>query len=258
MEHVMAMQPRIKSKAELTQYILRKLGAPVINIEVTPEQIDDAIADTLEDFLPRAYSGMNERFVGLQLIAGQTEYTLPYAVYAVLGIWNNNIGDFSTSSTDMFSANQFIAADIFGGNLKNVDMLTYSLTQAHIETMGLVFGKRITFDFNCTTKKLYVHEPPKTNFFTVMQYYIQTELNEDPGTQQELSNLYDNRWIKRMATERTRYQWGENLSKYQGSVLPNGMTLNGEGIKATADANMEKLMQELHDEWELPVDFFIG
>lgn len=254
----MASAPRIKSLDDLKAYVLRRLGSPVVNIEIDPEQLDDAIADTLEDFIPRAYSGVNDRYIGLQLIKGQNDYVLPYSAFAVLGVWSNNIGDYSVSSTDMFSANQFIAADIFGGNLKNVDLLTYTMTQGLIETMGIVFGKRITFDFNCTTKVLHLHETPLANYKTVMQLYVNTELDPDPDTGEERSNIYDNRWVKRMALERARYQWGTNLTKYTGSVLPNGMVLNAEGILATAEKEMEKLQEELRLEWELPPDFMCG
>jgi len=254
----MALPVRIKKKSELVDYILRKLGSPAVNVELTNEHLDDAIEDTLEEFLPRAYSGTLERYVQLQLIKDQQDYRLPDSVFAVLGVFNNNIGDYTVSSTDMFSANQYIAADIFGGNLKNVDLLTYTMTQQFIETMGLIFGKRITFDFNSNTRILHLHEPPKSNIFTVMHFYMFLERDEDPLTQDELTNIYDNKWVKRMAVEMARYQWGVNLMKYNGTVLPNGMNLNAGGILDMAEKNKEKLMEELHNEWSLPTDFYIG
>lgn len=254
----MALPVRIKSKDQLVEYMLRKLGSPAVNIEMTAEQLDDAIEDTLEEFLPRAYSGTLERYIGLTLTRNVQDYRLPDSVFAVLGLFNNNIGDYTVSTTDMFSANQYIAADIFGGNLKNVDLLSYTMTQQFIETMGVIFSKRITFDFNSNTRILHLHEPPKSDTKTVMHLYMILEREVDPFTAEELTNIYDNKWVKRMAVEKARYQWGINLMKYNGSVLPNGMSLNSEGIRNLAETNMEKLMDELHNEWELPVDFMIG
>lgn len=251
--------PIIKSRAELKAYMLRKLGSPVVNVEVTDEQLDDAVNDTLDDYLTRAYSGVEERYLLAQVKAGQQEYTLPYEVQAVLAVHDTSSDLFNTSHNDLFSLNQFIAADIFKPGVTKVDILTFELTNELISTMQVVFSQKQTFDFNCISKKLFLFATPKADQNVILHVYRRVEPTADPtDASKELTNVYDVKWIKRMAVERARYQWGVNLMKYAGTVLPNGMQLNPDGIKQTAEAEMEKLMTELHDEWELPVDFFIG
>lgn len=251
--------PIIKTRAELIQYVLRKLGSPVVNVELTAEQLDDAVNDTLDDFLPRAYSGVEERFILMQVDAGVQEYTLPYEVQAVLSVHDGPSDMFNTSHSDVFSLNQFIAADIFRGGVSKIDLVSYELINELVSTMQVLFSRKQTFDFNAISKKLFLFETPATTAGMILHVYRRVEPLSDPADPTaEKTNVYDVKWIKRMAVERSRYQWGVNLMKYAGSVLPNGMQLNADAIKATAEAEIEKLMAELHDEWELPIDFFIG
>ena len=251
--------PIIKTRAELIQYVLRKLGSPVVNIEITPDQLDDAVNDTLDDYLPRAYSGVEERFLLIQLEAGKQEYVLPYDVQAVLDVHDGPSEIMTSNHSDLFSLNQFIAADIYRGGVSKIDLVTYELTNELVSTMQILFSKKQTFDFNAISKKLFLFATPPATTGMILHVYRKVEPAEDPDVPgAEKTNVYDQKWIKRMVVERARYQWGVNLMKYAGSVLPNGMTLNADAIKATAEVEIEKLMEQLHDEYELPVDFFIG
>jgi hypothetical protein len=71
-------------------------------------------------------------------------------------------------------------------------------------------------------------------------------------------DIYKDRWLMAYATELLRRQWGENLMKYQGVSLLGGITLNGGEIYQKALDNIEKLEQQVHDEFQLPCDFFLG
>ena len=53
-------------------------------------------------------------------------------------------------------------------------------------------------------------------------------------------------------------QWGQNISKYEGVQLPGGITMNGLAIYEQALTELEILEQRLKDEYEEPIDFFIG
>lgn len=249
----------IQTRDQLKDYILRRLGSPVINIELTDEQMDDAINDTLDNFLPRAYSGVEERYLFLPFTPGVHDYILDYSIEAVLEVVDFESDLFVSGSTsDLFGMNQLIAQQIFNqGGINKIDILTYEMTNEFMSTINVLFSKKITFDYNCISKKLHLFADPHSTGSKIVHVYRRVEpIVDNAGL--ESTNVYDVRWIKRMAVEKARYQWGWNLTKYMGSVLPNGMQLNGEAIKATAEAEIEKLMTELHEEWELPADFFVG
>lgn len=57
--------------------------------------------------------------------------------------------------------------------------------------------------------------------------------------------IYNNRWLKEMATAYTKLQWGTNLKKFNGQPLPGGITVNGQGIYDEAKAEIDELRKEL-------------
>jgi len=63
----------IQSRTDLVQYALRKLGAPVINIELAPEQIEDRVDEALQYFQDFHYDGtervyLKHRITGTNII----------------------------------------------------------------------------------------------------------------------------------------------------------------------------------------------
>lgn len=71
-------------------------------------------------------------------------------------------------------------------------------------------------------------------------------------------NVWNEQWLKDYATALIKKQWGQNLMKYNGVQLVGGVTLNGEALNAEAQADIDKLEEQLQSEYELPVDFYLG
>lgn len=270
------MFPKIYSKTKLKEYIFRKLGHPVVNIEITEDQLDDVIAEVLDTFIPRAYSGTYESYIPLTIQPAIQSIQLPFDVFAVLDVASSSIGGIGTSgaspSVNPFHINQFIAADLNTGTGK-VDMISYEMTFQMIATMNLLMGKRIMFEFNTHSRFLNLHDTitsPTSVFLKVFRRLIPKEslqLNPnynpaDPLSPQHIlveeTNIYDNIWVRNMSVEKARLQWSVNMMKYEGSVLPNGGSINVSGIRDMAEHKIETLMNELYNEWELPADFMIG
>jgi len=259
----MAVGPKIQSVGGLKQYILRKLGYPAHQIEITDDQLQDAIDDTLDDYLQVAYSGVNEIYVPMTLLAGVQDYILPYNVFAVLSVNDADMSMIGANMpSNMFSLNQFIAADLYRPGVAKIDLIGYEMINQMTSTIDLIFGKKQTFDYNSVSKILHIHGNITGNTNVIIQLYqkldLQTTLSND-GVSYEEEKIYDDKWIKRMATARAQLQWGKNIGlKYQGSVLPNGGTLNGQGIIDMANTDIEKLSEELKNVYTLPIDFFVG
>ena len=64
--------------------------------------------------------------------------------------------------------------------------------------------------------------------------------------------------MKDYTTALIKQQWGTNMSKFEGMQLPGGVQLNGRQILEDANADIEKVLENLRSEKELPVDFHIG
>jgi hypothetical protein len=77
----------------------------------------------------------------------------------------------------------------------------------------------------------------------------------DPQT---FTDVYNDMWLKRYVTALMKYQWGVNLSKFEGMQLPGGVILNGRAILEDANTEIEKLEEEIRMNFEMPVDFFTG
>lgn len=260
-------EPKIYSRSVLKQYMLKKLGAPVVNIEITDDQLDIAIDDTIEDYTQNAYAGVVERYIPTTLLEGVHDYILPYDIFAVLAVHSVSLLGIGTGgqgavASNMFSLNQFVAADLYKPGVAKIDMIGYEMINEMIETMNIVFSSRVSFDFNSVTKVLHVPSENISDPKCILQVYRKLDLTRtsDPlsaGRYLE-ENIYDERWVKRMCTARAQAQWGRNLMKYSGSVLPNGGSLNAQWIYDEGKAEVERLTQELQDMYVLPIDFMVG
>lgn len=255
-------EPRIYSMDLLKQYILKKLGSPVINIEITDDQLEEAVHDTLDDYLPRAYSGVQERYVPVKLLKGVNDYILPYNVFAVIEVANQQMAGIGQGiPTNMFSLNQFIAADLYRPGVAKIDLLGFEMINEMIASMEVIFSNRITFDFNSISKKLHVHARVIEDMPCILKLYEKMDLQgtvSGSGGRYEEENIFNEPVIKRLATARAQMQWGQNLMKYSGSVLPNGGTLNGQWIYDEGKAAVEAQLADIQDRYTLPTDFFVG
>jgi hypothetical protein len=61
----------------------------------------------------------------------------------------------------------------------------------------------------------------------------------------EFANVWNERWLKHYVTALFRRQWGQNLSKFSGMLLPGGVSLDGQGMYDTATQEIKDLEDEL-------------
>ena len=74
------------SRLQLKEYCLRKLGKPVIEVNVDDDQIEDLIDDTIQIFNERAYNGMERMYLKYKLTQEDID--------------NGKIRNFTTTKTD--------------------------------------------------------------------------------------------------------------------------------------------------------------
>ena len=73
---------KITSREKFKEYILRRLGSPVIDINVDDEQIDDRIDDALLKYRDYHFDGMQHVYYPYQLT--QTEIPLHTCIFQML------------------------------------------------------------------------------------------------------------------------------------------------------------------------------
>jgi hypothetical protein len=73
-----------------------------------------------------------------------------------------------------------------------------------------------------------------------------------------ISDVWNDRFLKRYATAMIKLQWGNNLSKFAGIQMPGGVTLDGVRIATEAQAEIDKIEEEMQSYNVLPGEFFLG
>jgi hypothetical protein len=237
---------------ELKQYMLRKLGQPVIAVEVEDTQLDDCIDEALKTFTESHYDACNIGFVGLEVSAGNGTYTLPESIQSVIEVMN--IQGMSSSSMWVEDEPLLIlrpsGGSGYGGGYNEPDgYFDITSVEVYRQRMALwedAFKIHIIYEFNEVTKKLTFPQAPESSG-TRMLHVIQSAVTED-GT------VSDSLWLKKYAVALARIQWGVNLGKYEGAQLPGGASFNYGAILEKGESDKETLLTELEEKYTEPPD----
>jgi hypothetical protein len=242
------------TKAEFKEYCLRKLGKPVIEINVDDDQVDDRVDEALRYWYDYHFDG-SERVYYKHAIT-ETDVTnkyitLPENIIGAVSIFS--MGDPSIRSDDLFNIRYQIALnDLY--TLTNVSLVPYYMVMEHLALMNeLLVGKQ-PIRYSRHKDRLYVDMDWNTvavgEFLLVEAYEV-----VDPET---WTDAYNDRWLQNYATTLIKEQWGSNLTKFTGMTLPGGVQFNGEKIYDDAVAERRKLEDEMISSYSLPVLDMIG
>jgi hypothetical protein len=77
----------------------------------------------------------------------------------------------------------------------------------------------------------------------------------DPET---YSEVWNDIFLKRYTTALFKRQWGLNLKKYTGVMMPGNVTFNGQEIFDEAEEEIQQLEAEIYNKWSEPPAFFVG
>ena len=271
----------------LIDYCLRQLGAPVLEINVADEQIDDLVDDAIQYFNERHYDGVERMYlkykvsqddldrgrangtdgVGIVTTTGSSNIvgfgTTSFNFYetsnyiqvpdSVIGIEKIFKFDTSTISGSMFSIKyQLFLNDLYYFN--SVDLLTYSMTKSYLEDIDFLLTTDKQVRFNKRQSRLYLDldwkAQTKDTFFVIDCYRAL-----DPD---DFTKIYNDSFMKKYLTSLIKRQWGQNLIKFNGVKLPGGIELNGRQIYDDAERELADIKQRMTMEYELPPYDFIG
>ena len=232
------------SKATLKEYALRQLGKPVLDINVDDDQIDDIIDDALQYFAEYHYDGTIRTYLKHQINdndlanqkadasmaqsstgshistnmtfkEGQGYVVLPESVYSVLRVFPF----VDKSGLNMFDLRyQLRLNDLY--DISSTSIIQYEMVQNHIQLLDEILIGQVPIRFNKAQNRLYLDmdvDMINANEWLIIECYRKLDPND-------FTDIYNDMWLKKYATAKVKYQWGENLAKFQGIALPGGIT----------------------------------
>ncbi len=238
---------KIKTRDGLIDYIKRRLGAPLLKVELTDDMISDAIDISIETYSEYGYDGTEEATLLVNLEPGVLEYVLPDRVIAVSGLQSS-----STYSTFInIPAGYTLAMNPITlnmqDNISNIDIQSMTQRMAKMSNLRSLFDVQVNFVFNYNTKILRFMEQPVSSVAV-----LEIGMEYEP---QEVDNIFGNWWVKKRAEGEAWKMWGSLMGKYESSLV-NGSTINYADMTAKGEAIVEKTEEELEGLFE-PLGIFV-
>ena len=242
------------SRATLKEYSLRRLGSPVIEINVDDSQLEDRIDDALQFFAEYHFDGVEKTYLShlVEEVDITNEYiTLDDSVISVIKLFQ-----LSEGTVNLFDVRyQMALNDFYGLRNPNQSMIQYDITKRHLSLIQDILAPEKSIRFSRVTNQLKVDMDWSAEI-NVGQYLVaEAYVVLDPETYPE---IYKDRMLKRYVTALFKKQWASNLSKFEGIQLPGGVTFNGRELFEQAQAEIEKIEDQVQEMYELPPDFMVG
>lgn len=242
------------TRKEFKEWCLRKLGKPVIEINVDPDQVDDRVDEALSYYWDYHFDGTEKLYYKHQVTETDktNKYiTVPENIIGVVNIFNTNSTSLTTSN--MFSAQyQFVLNHLH--EIANYDLINFTMSLQYIQYMEQILVGQQPMRYNRHINKLYIDTDwdniPVGNYIVAEAYNI-----VDPNV---YTDVWKDRWLQNYATAKIKYQWGSNLTKFNGMQLPGGVTFNGEQILSDARDEIQRLEDDMITSYSLPVIDMIG
>ena len=312
------------TRAEFKTYCLRRLGFPVIEINVDDDQVDDRIDDALAFFHDYHYDGTEKLFMKHRITAEDINRRWIYCPDAVISVTRVLPFDDSNSSINMFDLRyQLRLHDLY--DFTSVSYVSYEITMQHIQTLNMLFSGTPQFRFNRLQNKLFLDidwsSDREVGEYVIVECYramqpdtitltgtltgtntsntitgtstifdqeilendiisisgqdkqirhinsptelvlfspLSSNVTNGTATKYGVSDVWNDRFLKKYATAKIKYQWGSNLSKFAGIQMPGGVTLDGPRIMQEAEAEINKIEEEMYTMSSLPSEIFVG
>lgn len=236
-------------RERLQKEIYTLLGGNLIDLELTPDDIQLAIDIAIDRYRMRSAHAQEESFLFMTIQPDIQEYTLPKEISQVYKIYRRGTGTtlpgsfmdpFSAAFINVVYGLPWIGGRGVGGGGVAGDLVVYDLAHQYFELLGRLFGREVLFHYNESTKKLFLHRffrHPETVLLHVYMYKPENILLTQPSSRT---------WLRDYALARAKYILGEARQYMNGAPGPGGpISLNGSELKEEARAEMERLENEL-------------
>jgi hypothetical protein len=312
------------TRRQFKDYCLRRLGFPVIDINVDDDQVEDRIDDALQFFEDYHFDGVEKLFMKHKITAEDISRRWIYCPDAVVFVTGIFPFDDSNSSINMFDLRyQLRLHDLY--DFTSVSYVSYEITMQHIRSLNLLFSGTPQFRFNRKQNKIFLDvdwdRDLQEGEYVIVECYramrpdtitltgsvtgnttsntligygtifdqevVENDFININGESKQVRNInsssqitlvgpmssnvdnvtvtvtgvsdvWDDRFLKKYATALIKYQWGSNLSKFAGIQMPGGVTLDGPRIMEEAKTEMDKIEEEMYNFNSLPSEIFTG
>jgi len=276
----------------LIDYCLRQLGAPVLEINVDDEQIDDLVDDAIQLFNERHFDGVERMYLKYKISQEDIDRgkannkdgsTDTVGIVTTTGT-STNVSGLGTVTSNFYETSNFIqvpdsvtgierifkfdTSSISGGmfsikyqlflndlyNFNSVALLQYSMTKTYLEDIDFLLTTDKQIRFNRRQGRLYLDIDWKAQSKDTF-FVIDCYRALDPTS---FTQAFNDSFLKRYLTILIKRQWGLNMMKFTGTRLPGGIELNGRQYYEDAERELEDIRQKMTSEYELPPLDFIG
>jgi hypothetical protein len=245
----------VTSRDELKDYCLRRLGAPVITINVDDDQLEDRLDDALQYYQDYHFDASLLTYWKHDIT--QEDITNRYfkidsSIFGITRIFPLN--DTITKSNMFDLRYQLRLHELY--DFTSTSYTNFNITMQHLRNLELMFTGEIPIRFQRHMHRLFVD----WSWGSKQAYEGMTVVAEgyqiiDPEL---FSSVYNDRWLKEYATALFKRQWAEHMRKFGNIQLPGGLTLNGDRMYDEAVQEIKTLENETMDKYSLPADFMMG
>jgi hypothetical protein len=250
-----------RTRQELKDYCLRSLGAPVIEINVDDQQVEDRIDEALRYFIDWNSFASEKRYYKYQVTAQDKTngYINTDSIAAdgekIISISRVFQVGFNLQMNNVFNVRyQMALNDFYGLRTGQMNLNFFVSTMQYIEMLQQLLDPEKQTQFSLYANKLTVHMNWQ-DFVTGQFLLIEAYTSLDPDT---YSEIYDDPMLKKYATALIKRQWGANLSKFEGIPLPGNITFNGQRIYQEALEEIAKIEDAVLTTYQEPPDFITG
>ena len=257
------------TKATFKEYCLRALGKPVIDINVDDDQVDDRIDEAVQYFAQYHVDGVERMYLKYLVTAADitrmttdtdesvtansvtTAYkradnflVVPSSVISVVNVFSLS----DRANLNMFDVRYHLRLNYLY-DYSSTSIVHYEMTMRHLDFLDHILVGEKPLRFNQLSKRLFIDMDWGTDI-TAGEYLIMKVFRKlDPDT---YTDMYDDIYLKRYTTALIKRQWGQNLSKFSGTAMLGGVTLNGPELFSTALSEQQKLEEEIRINYEEP------
>jgi hypothetical protein len=259
----------VSSRQQLIDYSLRRLGYPVVEINVADEQISDRVDDALQLYHEYHSEGSTRVYFRVQIT--QDMIDLQYIDFDDIAVLQQ--GDFATrllniirvlpigsssSSVNFFDIKyQMRLNDLWDLQTGVGDLAYYEQMQQYLSTIDLKLTGSPQILYTRINNRLYIFGDLrgsggdlKVDDYIMIEAYVEAPLS--------VGTVYDSMFLKEFTTALVKKQWGENLSKFGNVTLPGGVTIDGVRLVEEADREIERIREKLFTDYDNPPLFFVG
>lgn len=249
---------RPTTRQGLIDFCMRRLGDPVVEINVDYDQLEDKVDDALQIYQEFHTDATYRTFVSVPIDGTDVSnkyVTLDSDILFVTRMFP--IQSASNSGSNFFDVKyQMMLNDMsnmsgFVGNLAYYDQMQQYLSLIDMKLNGMV-----QTTWARKQNRLYIHGEftdgdLKSGDYIVLEVYKTI----DSATH---TAVWNDMFMKDYTTALIKQQWGTNMMKFEGMQLPGGVTFNGRQYYDDATGELETLRERLRLEYEMPTDFLVG